>query len=209
VSGVKEDAATIPPLTPLVVNTGISEETGSEVPELPVVQVEVADKPGPLTILGGLDIASFSLEEVYAILTDHESSHRIFRTILDVERTDNPDGTIRLVQNCEWKFAVFKGSFPVELEVSEDPQNLSFSFRDTKEGGFMKEMYGTWTVQPSSTIAGGVHVQYSMSVQMALAPPPPFGSYTSKIFVNQVNEILTDLQKELEQRRWLKVELEL
>lgn len=187
------------PRIPLTINTAISEEQNLEVPQVPVVQVEVVDKPGaPLTINGGLDVASFSLEEVYSLLTDHESSNRIFRTILDVQRTDLPDGSIRLVQNCQWKFAVFSGSFPVELEVREDPQNRSFSFRDTKDGGFMKEMYGQWAVLPSDLIPGGVHVQYTMSVRMALAPPPPFGHYTSKIFVSQVTEILTDLQLELE-----------
>mmetsp|Transcript_7336 Transcript_7336/g.13898 ORF Transcript_7336/g.13898 Transcript_7336/m.13898 type:complete len:235 (-) Transcript_7336:120-824(-) len=136
--------------------------TAKVIPNVPFVKVDVVkqnDKAGPMQVVGTLDIGNYDEEEVYQLLTDHINSHRIFRTILDVQQTQNADGSISLVQNCQWKFTIFSGSFPVALRVVEDPANHTFSFEDTSKGGFMKEMYGSWQVRPSSLVPGIPKVQ--------------------------------------------------
>jgi hypothetical protein len=51
-------------------------------------------------VQGSLDVEQLDEAKVFNLLTDHEHSHEIFRTILDVDRKDQPDGSIRLAQNC-------------------------------------------------------------------------------------------------------------
>jgi len=75
--------------------------TAKVIPNVPFVKVDVVkqnDKAGPMQVVGTLDIGNYDEEEVYQLLTDHINSHRIFRTILDVQQTQNADGSISLVQ---------------------------------------------------------------------------------------------------------------
>jgi len=174
-------------------------KTGLKPPVFSSLAVTLRDGPaGELTVQGSLDVEQLDEVKVFNLLTDHEHSHEIFRTILDVDRKDQPDGSIRLAQNCRWRFLFFSGSFPVELEVCEDRDTRSFTFKDMKQGGLMKKMEGSWTVGPSKAIPGGVCVEHTLTVKMALVAPPPFGKYTKKIFASQVTEIMTDLQIALE-----------
>jgi hypothetical protein len=70
----------------------------------------------------------------------------------------------------------------VELEVREDRDARSFTFKDMKQGGLMKKMEGSWTVGPSKSISGGVCVEHTLTVKMALVAPPPFGATRSDVF---------------------------
>jgi len=171
-------------------------------PALTVLDVQLEDGPlaGEMTVRGSLDMERLDENKVFDLLTDHERSPEIFRAILDVSTAHQPDGSIRLTQNCRWKFLIFSGSFPVELEVVEDPASRSFTFKDVRQGGLMEKMEGEWTVGGSEVIPGGVRVEHRLTVKMAIAAPPPFDAQTNKIFVNQVNDIMTDLQLAMEEK---------
>jgi len=160
-------------------------KTGLKPPVFSSLAVTLRDGPlaGELTVQGSLDVEQLDEAKVFNLLTDHEHSHEIFRTILDVDRKDQPDGSIRLAQNCRWKFLFFSGSFPVELEVREDRDARSFTFKDMKQSGLMKKMEGSWTVGPSKAIPGGVCVEHTLTVKMALAAPPPFGATLLNVYV--------------------------
>jgi hypothetical protein len=50
-------------------------------------------------VQGSLDMEQLDEAKVFHLLADHERSHEVFRAILDVDRKDQPDGSIRLTQN--------------------------------------------------------------------------------------------------------------
>jgi hypothetical protein len=52
-----------------------------------------------------------------------------------------------------------------------------------KQGGLMKKMEGSWTVGPSKAIPGGVCVMHTLTIKMALAPPPLFGATRLNVHV--------------------------
>ena len=53
-----------------------------------------------MTVQGSLDMEHLDENKVFDLLTDHERSSEIFRAIIDVETAYQPDGSIRLTQNC-------------------------------------------------------------------------------------------------------------
>ena len=93
-------------------------------------------------------------------------------------------------QLCEWRFLVFRGCFEMLVTVTEDPSSHTVDF-SLVESKFMRDFMGRWQVRPVSKRA--CEVTYTLEVQPSLAPPPPFASYTSKIFVKQAEKVLEDL----------------
>lgn len=53
------------------------------------------------------------------------------------------------------------------------------------------------TMQVRALQHGGCAIEHRLSVQPQLAPPDALAGYTQKIFVNQVEELLEDLSREL------------
>lgn len=60
----------------------------------------------------------------------------------------------------------------------------------------MRDFEGFWELEALPD--GGCHVTHVLNVTPVLAPPRAFESYTSKIFISQVDGILGDLRKALE-----------
>ncbi|KAJ7295482.1 hypothetical protein O6H91_Y185600 [Diphasiastrum complanatum] len=83
---------------------------------------------------------------MYGIITDHESSPRIFKSISRVEIEEKENGKI-VTQHARWNFFRWSGTFSIRLLVEEDHQSRSFKFQ-LQEPGFLRIFDGEWNVNP-------------------------------------------------------------
>jgi hypothetical protein len=98
-------------------------------------------------------------------------------------------------QKCKWRFLIFNGTFGIALEVEEEPDDKTVTFKLARSA-FMREFEGCWELEQLPD--GGCHVTHVLKITPIVAPPKSFETYTSKIFISQVDSILTDLRKALE-----------
>lgn len=105
------------------------------------------------------------------------------------------DGVVRVNQECKWRFLVFQGTFGIALVVDEEPEKKTVTFKLAKSA-FMRNFEGCWELEKLPD--GGCHVTHILNITPVLVPPRSFESYTSKIFIRQVDGILADLRKALE-----------
>ncbi|KAK3281221.1 hypothetical protein CYMTET_10976 [Cymbomonas tetramitiformis] len=167
--------------------------------DTPLITVDLdTDENGAFTVDGTLRLTDVEPRSMYALLTDHSSSSRVFRNIVETEELERDGGRVLLQQKCLWEFLIFSGTFNITLEVVENDETQQFSFGIT-ESSFMRRMEGSWEVQPDGE--HGAIVQHHFTVQPALSAPPPFGSYTGSIFRSQVEGILEDLNAEVQRCR--------
>jgi ribosome-associated toxin RatA of RatAB toxin-antitoxin module len=147
--------------------------------------------------LAGVDAAS-----VYNLLTDYEASPRAFRAVKSakvIECTGDScvASNIYIEQECLWNFFVFGGAFPCAFEVEERDEEMrmkcSLAPGLGRGSGFLRRFEGSWAVEALDD--GQVKVEHVLMVQPKLTPP-----YASKIFVQQVEQILADVVQEIE--RW-------
>ena len=105
------------------------------------------------------------------------------------------DGAIKVNQECKWQFLIFKGTFGIALEVDEEPETKTVTFKLAKSA-FMRDFEGSWVLEKLPD--GGCHVTHVLNITPLVSPPRSFENYTSKIFIRQVDGILGDLRKALE-----------
>ena len=129
-------------------------------------------------------------DSLYAMLTDYAASPKIFATVDACDVSSLPDGKLLVSQSCRWKFmGVFGGAFPCHLAVLETP-TARYMEGELHERGFIREFEGSWRV--SEEPGGGVRVRHTLALRPALTPP-----YAHKIFLKQIGDILTDVEREV------------
>lgn len=165
----------------------------------PLIAVDLdTDETGAFTVDGTLRLTDVEPRSMYALLTDHSSSSRVFRNIVETEELERDGSRVLLQQKCLWEFLIFSGTFNITLQVVENDEAQQFNFGIT-ESSFMRRMEGSWEVMPDGE--HGSIVQHHFTVQPALSAPPPFDSYTGSIFRSQVEGILEDLNAEVQRCR--------
>lgn len=96
-----------------------------------------------------------SPEETYAVLT-HPDSHQVFRGIKATleRRTLEDDGRGRrkllVCHQAVTRFLWLQVTFSTQLLVWEDDKARTITFRNARDGGFMKTFTGRWEVLPFS-----------------------------------------------------------
>ena len=145
-----------------------------------------------------MTLRGVAASSVYNLLTDYEASPRAFRAVrgvrvIECEGDACVASNIYIEQECEWKFFVFGGAFPCAFEVEERDEEMKMkcSLAPGRRGtGFLKQFEGSWSVENTSE---GVLIEHTLMVKPKLTPP-----YASKIFVQQVEQILEDVVNEIE-----------
>ena len=157
----------------------------------------VSSEKGAYTVRGEMTLVGADASSVYNLLTDYEASPRAFRAVrsvkvVDCEGNECVASNIYIEQECEWKFFVFGGAFPCSFEVEErdEEKRMKCSLAPNAKGrGFLRQFEGSWVVEETSD---GVRVEHTLMVQPKLTPP-----YASKIFVQQVEQIMEDVANEI------------
>ena len=153
---------------------------------------------GAYAVRGTMTVRGVSATSVYNLLTDYEASPRAFRAVRSV-RVIECEGdacvatNVYIEQECEWKFFVFGGAFPTAFEVEERDEELKMrcSLAPGRRGtGFLRDFEGAWAVEDGPE---GVRIEHTLMVKPKFTPP-----YASKVFVQQVDQILQDLLVEIE-----------
>ena len=164
--------------------------------------VLLSNDNGAYTVRGEMTLAGVDAASVYNLLTDYEASPRAFRAVKSakvIECTGDScvADNIYIEQECLWNFFVFGGTFPCAFEVEERDEEMrmkcSLAPGLGRGSGFLRRFEGSWAVQALDD--GQVTVEHVLMVQPKLTPP-----YASKIFVQQVEQILADVVQEIE--RW-------
>ena len=157
----------------------------------------LSSEKGAYTVRGEMTLTGADASSVYNLLTDYEASPRAFRAVRSVkvvecEGDECVASNIYIEQECEWKFFVFGGAFPCSFEVEERDEELRMKCSlapNAKGRGFLRQFEGSWVVEETSD---GVRVEHTLMVQPKLTPP-----YSSKIFVQQVEQIMEDVANEI------------
>lgn len=157
----------------------------------------LSNKNGAYTVRGRMRVRGTEAVSVYNLLTDYEASPRVFRAVRSVEGVECEGDecvatNVYIRQECEWKFFVFGGAFPCTFEVEERDEEMKMkcSLAPKQRGvGFLRQFEGSWSVENASD---GVEIEHVLMVQPKLTPP-----YASKIFVQQVEQIMDDVAKEV------------
>jgi hypothetical protein len=152
---------------------------------------------GAYTVKGTMTLRGVDARSVYNLLTDYEASPRAFRAVRSVKVVacageECVADNIYIEQECEWKFFLFGGAFPCSFEVEERDEELRMKCSLAPEArgrGFLRQFEGAWSVEDSGD---GVIIEHTLMVQPKLTPP-----YASKIFVQQVEQILEDVHVEI------------
>jgi hypothetical protein len=174
-----------------------SEDETFSVARAPACEL-LSNENGAYTVRGEMTLRGVAASSVYNLLTDYEASPRAFRAVRSV-RVIECEGdacvasNIYIEQECEWKFFVFGGAFPCAFEVEERDEEMKMkcSLAPGRAGtGFLKQFEGSWSVENTSE---GVLIEHTLMVKPKLTPP-----YASKIFVQQVEQILEDVLNEIE-----------
>ncbi|KAF5835125.1 hypothetical protein DUNSADRAFT_7844 [Dunaliella salina] len=133
---------------------------------------------------------------VYEILGDHSSTARVFRNVVDCQRSE--DGK-SLTQVCKWTFSVFSGSFTLKLAVDKNPAQRCIAFT-ILESSFMKGFEGRWQVSRLEGSEQGETclVEHELSMKPLVPVPPPISYYTKSVLEKEVMTVLTDLQMEVQ-----------
>ena len=158
----------------------------------------LSNENGAYTVRGEMTLRGVAASSVYNLLTDYEASPRAFRAVRSVRVIEGEGdacvaSNIYIEQECEWKFFVFGGAFPCAFEVEERDEEMKMkcSLAPGRRGtGFLKQFEGSWSVENTSE---GVLIEHTLMVKPKLTPP-----YASKIFVQQVEQILEDVVNEIE-----------
>jgi len=158
----------------------------------------VSNENGAYTVRGEMTLRGVAASSVYNLLTDYEASPRAFRAVrgvrvIECEGDACVASNIYIEQECEWKFFVFGGAFPCAFEVEERDEEMKMkcSLAPGRRGtGFLKQFEGSWSVENTSE---GVLIEHTLMVKPKLTPP-----YASKIFIQQVEQILEDVVNEIE-----------
>ena len=148
----------------------------------------VSNEGGKFSLVGEMVLAC-DADSMYAMLTDYLASPRIFSTVDSATVDAMDDGRLLVQQSCRWRFLVFGGAFPCHLAVLETPTERYMEV-ELHERGFIREFEGSWRV--SEEPGGGVRVRHTLALRPALTPP-----YAHKIFLKQIGDILTDVEREV------------
>ena len=149
----------------------------------------LGNENGKYSLVGEMVLDS-DADSLYAMLTDYAASPKIFATVDACDVSSLPDGKLLVSQSCRWKFmGVFGGAFPCHLAVLETPTERYMEV-ELHERGFIREFEGSWRV--SEEPGGGVRVRHTLALRPALTPP-----YAHKIFLKQIGDILTDVEREV------------
>ena len=157
----------------------------------------LSNENGAYTVRGRMRVRGTEAVSVYNLLTDYEASPRVFRAVRSVEGVEGEGDecvatNVYIRQECEWRFFVFGGAFPCTFEVEERDEEMKMkcSLAPKQRGmGFLRQFEGSWSVENTSD---GVEIEHVLMVQPKLTPP-----YASKIFVQQVEQIMKDIAKEI------------
>lgn len=172
-------------------------EAGLVVARAPACALEPSER-GTYAVRGVVTVRGVDAESVYNLLTDYGASPRTFRAVRSVreiacEGDACVPSNVYIEQECEWKFFVFGGAFPTAFEVEEKDEEMKMrcTLAPGKEGtGFLRAFEGAWSVTEG---ADGVRIEHTLMVAPKFTPP-----YASKIFAQQVEQILEDLLIEIE-----------
>lgn len=172
-------------------------EAGLVVARAPACALEPSER-GTYAVRGVVTVRGVDGESVYNLLTDYGASPRTFRAVRSVreiacEGDACVPSNVYIEQECEWKFFVFGGAFPTAFEVEErdDVMQMRCSLAPGKQGtGFLRAFEGAWFVTEDED---GVRIEHTLKVAPKFTPP-----YASKIFAQQVEQILEDLLIEIE-----------
>jgi len=163
----------------------------------PRVSSVTPNTKGYFTVAGSLVLpAPASL--VYEILGDHSSTARVFRNVVDCQRSE--DGK-SLTQMCKWTFLAFSGSFSLKLAVDKDPAQKCITFT-ILDSSFMKGFEGRWHVSRLEGDEQGETclVEHELSMKPLVPVPPPISYYTKSVLEKEVATVLTDLQMEVQRQ---------
>lgn len=145
--------------------------------------------------VSGLLYSELPQKDIYNVLTDYSSLPRVFHNVEQCSVSVSEDGRKFVTQMMLWNFLIFRGSFETELEVLENIKNFEISF-SLIQSAFMNQFVGEWRIEQDAS--GISTVRHSISVVPSVRPPQKIGDLTKKIFEAQVEKILRDLRKELE-----------
>ncbi|KAK9818614.1 hypothetical protein WJX74_001276 [Apatococcus lobatus] len=149
---------------------------------------------GTFTVRGSLETAC-QPDAIYQTLVDYANLPTVFKN-LDSCRSWTEDGQKKLLQVCRWEFLIFSGTFETTLSVSEHPDQGRLVF-NLLQSAFMRNFHVCWQLKPLPN--GRTLVQHELTVDPIVDPPPAFRGYAEKIFYQQVQSLLQDLQHHLKE----------
>lgn len=151
---------------------------------------------GMQTVRGTMHLNA-SADVLYALLTDYESSTRVFENIASTEVLVGEDGGKQVLQACKWQFLALAGTFSLQLAVQEEPASRMLVFKLIKSS-FMRDFEGRWQVTPTGK--SSCMVEHVLAVKPFMPIPAAIGQYTKNIFTRQVTAILADLSLEVDRQ---------